>query len=75
MILNLIPIGYHRSYTFTIGVKTAILQDLKLERKRIGLIQISIKFYPIFYNFQTIFSHNRFWMKLNSSYIIIYMSE
>ena len=34
MILNLIPIGYHRSYTFTIRVKAAILQDLKLERKR-----------------------------------------
>ena len=33
-ILNLIPIGYHRSYTFTIRVKAAILQDLKLERKR-----------------------------------------
>ena len=34
MILNLIPLGYHRSYTFTIRVKAAILQDLKLERKR-----------------------------------------
>ena len=34
MILNLIPIGYHRSYTFTIRVKAAILQDLKLERKK-----------------------------------------
>jgi len=34
MILNLIPIGYHRSYTFTIRVKATILQDLKLERKR-----------------------------------------
>ena len=34
MILNLIPLGYHRSYTFTIRVKAAILQDLKIERKR-----------------------------------------
>lgn len=34
MILNLIPIGYHKSYTFTIRVKASVLQDLKLERKR-----------------------------------------
>jgi hypothetical protein len=34
MMLNLIPIGYHKSYTFTIRVKASVLQDLKLERKR-----------------------------------------
>mgnify|MGYP006108387551 FL=1 len=34
MMLNLIPIGYHKSYTFTIRVKASALQDLKLERKR-----------------------------------------
>ena len=34
MMLNLIPIGFHKSYTFTIRVKASVLQDLKLERKR-----------------------------------------
>ncbi len=34
MTLNLIPIGYHKSYTFTIRVKASVLQDLKLERKK-----------------------------------------
>ena len=34
MLLNWIPIGYHKSYTITIRVKASVLQDLKLERKR-----------------------------------------
>ena len=34
MMLHLIPIGFHKSYTFTIRVKASVLQDLKLERKR-----------------------------------------
>jgi len=32
--LNWIPIGYRQSFMFTINVKSALLQDLKLERKR-----------------------------------------
>ena len=34
LLFNLIPIGYHKSYTLTIRVKATVLQDLKLERKR-----------------------------------------
>ena len=34
MLLNWIPIGYHKSYTITIRVKASVLKDLKLERKR-----------------------------------------
>ena len=34
MLFNWIPTGYQRSYTLTIRVKTDILKDVKLERKR-----------------------------------------
>jgi len=34
MSLNLIPFGYYRSFNFTLQVKSAVLQDLKLTRRR-----------------------------------------
>ncbi|MFT4062772.1 MAG: putative LPS assembly protein LptD [Edaphocola sp.] len=34
MSLNLIPFGYYRSFFFTLQVKSAVLQDLKLTRRR-----------------------------------------
>lgn len=34
MIFNWIPLGFHQSYNFIIRVKSAILQDLKLTKKR-----------------------------------------
>ena len=34
MTFNWIPIGFHKSYNFVIKVKSAILQDLKLTKKR-----------------------------------------
>ena len=37
MLINWIPIGYHRSYTITIRVKAAELRDLKYEKEKTGL--------------------------------------
>ena len=34
MTFNWIPIGFHQSYNFVIRVKSSILQDLKLTKKR-----------------------------------------
>lgn len=34
MRLNLIPFGYRKSYNFSLNVKSAVLQDLKLVRRR-----------------------------------------
>ena len=34
MLINWIPIGYHRSYTITIRVKAAELRDLKYEKRK-----------------------------------------
>ena len=34
LLLNWIPIGYHKSYTLTIRVKAAALRDLKYEKKK-----------------------------------------
>jgi len=34
MLFHWIPIGFHKSYTFTIRVKASVLQDLKLEKKK-----------------------------------------
>ena len=34
MMFNYIPLGFHRSYTLTIRVKSNILKDLKYERKK-----------------------------------------
>lgn len=34
MSLNLIPFGYYRSFFFTLQVKSAVLQDLKLTRRK-----------------------------------------
>ena len=34
MTFNWIPVGFHKSYNFVIRVKSAILQDLKLTKKR-----------------------------------------
>ena len=34
LIFNLIPLGYQRSYHFTLRVKADILSDLKFERRR-----------------------------------------
>ena len=34
MTFNWIPIGFHKSYNLVIRVKSAILQDLKLTKKR-----------------------------------------
>jgi len=34
MHLNLIPFGYLRSYNFTLNVKSSVLQDLKLVRRK-----------------------------------------
>ena len=35
MSMQWVPIGYRQSYTFTIKVKSSILQDLKLTRRNI----------------------------------------
>jgi hypothetical protein len=34
MSLNLVPFGFYRSFNFTLQVKSAVLQDLKLTRRR-----------------------------------------
>jgi hypothetical protein len=34
MSLNLIPFGYYRSFFFTLQVKSSVLQDLKLTRRK-----------------------------------------
>ena len=34
MSLNLLPFGFYRSFSFTLQVKSAVLQDLKLTRRR-----------------------------------------
>ena len=34
MLINWIPLGYHKSYTLTIRVKADVLQDLKYENKK-----------------------------------------
>ena len=34
MTFNWIPLGFHQSYNFVIRVKSSILQDLKLTKKR-----------------------------------------
>ena len=34
MRLNLIPFGYRRSYNFSLNVKSSVLQDLKLNRRK-----------------------------------------
>ena len=34
MLFNLIPIGFHKSYTLTIRVKASVLKDLKYEKRK-----------------------------------------
>lgn len=34
MALNIVPFGFYRNYNFTINVKSSVLQDLKLVRRR-----------------------------------------
>jgi hypothetical protein len=34
MMLNIVPFGIYRNYNFTINVKSSVLQDLKLVRRR-----------------------------------------
>ena len=34
MMFNWIPLGFHQSYNFVIKVKSSLLQDLKLTKKR-----------------------------------------
>ena len=37
MLVKWIPFGYRQSYNFTIRVKASVLQDLKWERRKIGM--------------------------------------
>jgi hypothetical protein len=38
MSLNLIPYGYYRSFNFMLQVKSSVLQDLKLTKKRYSTV-------------------------------------
>jgi hypothetical protein len=70
---TIVPFGTLKSYRFLIRVKSSILQDLKYQKQKAGMIIFTgnsdLLFNPVLNYFHTIKSHYRFRMKLHAPYI------